>query len=102
MQVWTFHGLSRVLTSMRLFQEDADIEVEGCMLLASVGELLYNNGYATEVFKLLEIGIRKHVGRVPGSEQISQGTLIVLINQDKSGLYCVCIYHRRYSSSWIS
>ena len=63
-QVWTFHGLSRVLTSRRLFQQDADIQVEGCMLLASVGELLYNNGYATAVFKLLQTGIRKHTGRV--------------------------------------
>ena len=62
-KVWTFHGLSRVLTSMKLFQEDADIQLEGCMLLASIGELLYNNGYATDVFKLLEIGIRKHAGR---------------------------------------
>ena len=48
---------------MKLFQEDADIQLEGCMLLASIGELLYNNGYATDVFKLLEIGIRKHAGR---------------------------------------
>lgn len=61
-EVWTFHGLSRVLTSMKLFQDDGDIQLEGFMLLASIGELLYNNGYATEVFKLIEVGIRKHAG----------------------------------------
>ena len=45
---------------MRIFPDDASVQLEGCMLLASVGELLYNNGYATEVFKLLEVDIRKH------------------------------------------
>lgn len=73
-EVWTFHGLSRVLTSMKLFQENADIQLEGCMLLASIGEVLYNNGYATEVFKLLETGIRKHAGR---ADLLCQTILII-------------------------
>ncbi|CAJ1435408.1 unnamed protein product, partial [Effrenium voratum] len=59
-EVWTFHGLSRVLTSMKLFQENAEIQLECCVLLASIAELLYNNGYATEVFRILEVAIRKH------------------------------------------
>lgn len=50
---------------MKLFQDDGDIQLEGFMLLASIGELLYNNGYATEVFKLIEVGIRKHAGTAP-------------------------------------
>ena len=66
--MWTFHGLSRVLTSMKLFQDDGEIQLEGFMLLASIGELLYNNGYATEVFKLMEVGIRKHAGTAPENQ----------------------------------
>ena len=43
------------------------------MLLASVGELLYNNGYATEVFKLLEVDIRKHTDE---AELLCQATSV--------------------------
>ena len=64
-EVWTFHGLARILTSMKLFPQDAEIQLECCVLLASIGELLHNNGYATEVFKILELAMRKHGQRAP-------------------------------------
>jgi len=73
-EVWTFHGLARILTSMKLFPQDAEIQLECCVLLASIGELLHNNGYATEVFKILELAMRKHGQR---ADLVSQGILII-------------------------
>ena len=69
-QVWTFHGLARILTSMKLFPQDAEIQLECCVLLASIGELLHNNGYATEVFKILELAMRKHEHRASCSAKV--------------------------------
>ena len=51
---------------MKLFPQDAEIQLECCVLLASIGELLHNNGYATEVFKILDLAMRKHGQRAPG------------------------------------
>ncbi|CAE7738266.1 unnamed protein product [Symbiodinium pilosum] len=73
-EVWTFHGLARILTSMKLFPQDAEIQLESCVLLASIGELLHNNGYATEVFKILDLAMRKHGQR---ADLVSQGILII-------------------------
>lgn len=99
-KVWTFHGLSRVLTSMKLFQENADIQLEGCMLLASIGEVLYNNGYATEVFKLLETGIRKHAGRATWWNDTVRFLLCVAPFYVAKGWWCMMCLHSYVSNSF--
>eukprot|EP00930_Biecheleria_cincta_P046166 TRINITY_DN31845_c0_g1_i1.p1 TRINITY_DN31845_c0_g1~~TRINITY_DN31845_c0_g1_i1.p1 ORF type:complete len:1552 (+),score=289.47 TRINITY_DN31845_c0_g1_i1:117-4772(+) len=73
-ELWTFKGLERVLLVMAQFAEDPAVQLECCILLASLGEMLYNNGYAVQVFKLLEVAMRKHAAR---SDILAQGILII-------------------------
>lgn len=73
-ELWTFKGLERILLVMAQFAEDPKIQLECCILLASLGEMLYNNGYAVPVFKLLEVAMRKHSAR---SDILAQGILII-------------------------
>jgi len=62
-EVWTFKGLERILCDMRLFGDDATIQNECLTLLANLGELLYNNGMAGDVFSILEVVMRRHASR---------------------------------------
>jgi len=73
-EIWTFKGLRRMLETMRLFQKDAEIQLECCTTLASLGELLYNNGMAVDTFKVLEVVMRLHKNR---SDILTKGILII-------------------------
>lgn len=73
-EVWTFKGLDRILAVMRLFGDDAEIQIECFTLLASLAEMLYNNGMAAETFKALDIVMRRHADR---PDILAKGVLII-------------------------
>eukprot|EP00929_Paragymnodinium_shiwhaense_P060857 TRINITY_DN30381_c0_g1_i1.p1 TRINITY_DN30381_c0_g1~~TRINITY_DN30381_c0_g1_i1.p1 ORF type:complete len:1562 (+),score=444.99 TRINITY_DN30381_c0_g1_i1:70-4755(+) len=62
-EVWTFRGVDRILETMALYEEDEDIQNNGCLMLASLAELLYNNGKAADAFGRIEAAMAKHAHR---------------------------------------
>mmetsp|Transcript_73686 Transcript_73686/g.216221 ORF Transcript_73686/g.216221 Transcript_73686/m.216221 type:complete len:1492 (+) Transcript_73686:143-4618(+) len=73
-ELWTFQGVDRLLEAMRLFQSDAEIQLECCATLVSLGELLQNNGMAPEVFRILSDVMQQHRHR---PDILSCGVLII-------------------------
>jgi len=73
-EVWTFKGYTRLMTTMSIFKGNAEIQLECCITLASLGEFLQNNGMAKDVFRALEVVMRLHSTR---ADIMSEGVLII-------------------------
>lgn len=73
-EVITFQGLERIVTAMQLFENDATIQLDGCITLSSLGELLTNSGMAKNIFDILEVVMRRHASR---ADILSYGILTI-------------------------
>mmetsp|Transcript_102564 Transcript_102564/g.289707 ORF Transcript_102564/g.289707 Transcript_102564/m.289707 type:complete len:1527 (-) Transcript_102564:124-4704(-) len=62
-EVWTFRGVDRILTSMSLFEEDECVQYDACVMLASLAELLHNNGKAVATYQRVSTAMSKHAHR---------------------------------------
>jgi hypothetical protein len=59
-EVWTFQGISHIILTMQVFQEDAEISLELFNMLVPLTDTLANNGMAVDVFNAVQKAMRWH------------------------------------------